>query len=205
MNRARSTATRLLVVLALALVGAAAPAARAQLAGDTSLTAPPVAPPLRKGSPLDHLTNDPKLVSLPIGYREGRIGGEPSYIGHRGIDDEGGQGWGWLRKSDDGWDDGQWIALQEQPGIAVAPFRKLTTRNGDADWEFKFWGHYAPYKAYDPHLDELLPVFVLDGYQVIGPAAPLRLRVGPPDRPHSRGSGASSRSSSPILTNRGID
>jgi hypothetical protein len=87
----------------------------------------------------------------------------------------------------------------------VAPFRKLKTRDGDADWEFRFWGRYASYKAYDPHLDELLPVFVLQGYQVIGPAAPLRLRVGPPDRPHSRGSGASSRSSNPILSNRGID
>jgi hypothetical protein len=180
-------------------------ASRAQEAADTSLTAPPVAPPLRKGSPLDHLTNDPKVVSLPIGYREGRTAGDPFYVAHRGIDDQGGQGWGWLRKSDDGWSDGRWIALQEQPGIAVAPFRKLTQRNGDADWEYKFWGHYAPYKAYDPHLDELLPVFVLDGYEVVGPAAPLRLLVGPPDRPHSRGSGASSRSSNPILTNRGID
>ena len=195
----RSWAAVLLLVVVLPV------AARAQEAADTSLTAPPIAPPLRKGSPLDHLTNDPKVVSLPIGYREGRIGGDPPYVAHRGIDDQGGQGWGWLRKSNDSWSDGQWIALQEQPGIAVAPFRKLTKRDGDADWEYKFWGHYAPYKAYDPHLDELLPVFVLDGYEVVGPAAPLRLLVGPPDRPHSRGSGASSRSSNPILTNRGID
>ncbi len=191
--------------LALTLLAAALSPARAQLAGDTSLTAPPVAPPLKKGSPLDHLTNDPKLDQLPIGYREGQTGGTPFFVAHRGIDTDGGMGWGWLRKSDDDWSDGKWIALQEQPGLAVAPFRKLKTRDADADWEFRFWGRYASYKAYDPHLDELLPVFVLQGYQVIGPAAPLRLRVGPPDRPHSRGSGASSRSSSPILSNRGID
>jgi hypothetical protein len=190
--------------IGFAAVLAAGPA-WAQDAADTSLTAPPVAPPLQKGSPLDHLTNDPKVVSLPVGYREGHTGGDPFFVAHRGIDDEGGQGWGWLRKGNDDWSDGQWIALQEQPGIAVAPFRKLTKRDGDADWEFKFWGHFATYKAYDPHLDELLPVFVLDGYEVVGPAAPLKLRVGPPDRPHSRGSGASSRSSNPILTNRGID
>ena len=116
-------------------------------------------------------------------------------------------GWGWLRKSErrlERWASGS--RLQEQPGIAVAPFRKLKTRDADADWEFRFWGRYASYKAYDPHLDELLPVFVLQGYRGHrARQAPLRLRVGPPDRPHSRGSGASSRSSSPILSNRGID
>ena len=166
----------LAVLFTFALVAwlAGAGAARAQMAADTSLTAPPVAPPLKTNSPLYHLTYDPKLVQLPIGYREGETGGGDFFIGHRGIDNEGGQGWGWLRKSTDDWGDGKWIALQEQPGLAVAPFRKLTKRDGDADWEFRMWGHYATYKAYDPHLDELLPVFVLQGYQVLGPAAPLR-------------------------------
>ena len=190
---------------ALALLALMPLTIRAQLAADTSITAPPIAPPLKKGSPLDHLTNDPKLDQLPVGYREGQVGGTPFFVAHRGIDTDGGMGWGWLRKSTDDWSDGKWIALQEQPGIAVAPFRKLKTRDGDSDWEFKFWGRYASYKAYDPHLDELLPVFVLQGYEVVGPAAPLRLRIGPPDRPHSRGSGASSRSTSPIQSNRGID
>jgi hypothetical protein len=178
---------------------------RAQMAADTSVTAPPVAPPLKKGSPLDHLTNDPKLVQPTVGYREGDTTGAVYFVAHRALDDMGGQGWGWLRKSGDDWGDARWIALQEQPGLAVAPFRKLTKRDGDADWEFKFWGGYARYKAYDPHLDELLPVFVLQGYEVIGPAAPLPLRPGPPDRPRSRGSGASSRSSNPIQSGQDID
>jgi hypothetical protein len=191
--------------LAAAALLAGLPGAHAQLAADTSLTAPPVAPPLKKGSPLDHLTNDPKLDQLSVGYEEGRTTGPAPFIGHRGLDPDGGQGWGWVRPSGGDWSDGKWIALQEQPGIAVAPFRKLKTRDADADWEFKFWGHYAAYKAYDPRLDELLPVFVLDGYQVLGQVNPLRLRVGPPDRPHSRASGASSRSSNPIQSNRGID
>jgi hypothetical protein len=178
---------------------------RAQMAADTSLTAPPVAPPLKKGSPLDHLTNDPKLVQPTIGYREGNTQGAVYYIAHRGIDDMGGMGWGWMRKSDDDWGDGRWVALQEQPGLAVAPFRKLTQRDGDADWEYKFWGRWAAYTAYDPHLDEKLPVFVLQGYEVVGPAAQLKLRPGPPDRPRSRGSGASSRSSNPIHSGQDID
>jgi hypothetical protein len=190
------------LVLAIALAFlAAATAARAQMAGDTNTNAPPIAPPPNPNSPLYHLTYDPKLDSPQVGYREGHTDGPTYFVGHRGIDDMGGQGWGWLRKSTDDWGDGQWIALQEQPGLAVAPFRKLKARDGDSNWEFKFWGHYAPYKAYDPHLDELLPVFVLEGYEVVGQAAPLKNRIGPPGRPHSRGSGASSRSSNPIQSN----
>ena len=189
------------VVCAAMLLGGAA---RAQMAADTSLTAPPVAPPLKKGSPLDHLTNDPKLQQPTIGYREGRTQGV-FWVAHRSLDDMGGMGWGWIRKNDDGWSDAKWVALQEQPGLVVAPFRKLVKRDADADWEYKFWGSYASYKAYDPHLDERIPVFILQGYEVIGLAKPLRRYPGPPDRPHSRGSGASSRSTSPIQSNRDID
>jgi hypothetical protein len=177
--------------------------ARAQMAADTSLTAPPVAPPLKTNSPLYHLTYDPKLDIPQVGYREGDTSGSVYFVAHRAIDDQGGQGFGWLRKSSDDRDDGTWFALQEHPGLATAPFRKLKTRDGDADWEYKFWGHYATYKAYDPHLDELLPVFVLQGYEVIGQTAPLRQPIGPPGRPHSRPSGASSRSSNPIQSGGG--
>jgi hypothetical protein len=167
--------------------------------------APPVAPPLKKGSPLDHLTNDPKYTSLPIGYREGDTSGSDYYVAHRFIDPMEGQGWGWVRKSGDDWGDGRWVALQETLGLAVAPRRKLVPTATDEDWEFKFWGHYALYKAYDPRTDELLPVFVLRGYQVIGPANPLSIKVGPPDRIEHRPSGASSRQGRPILSDPGVD
>jgi hypothetical protein len=40
---------------------------------------------------------------------------------------------------------------------------------------------------------------------VIGPANPLRIKVGPPDRIEHRPSGASSRESRPILTDPGVD
>ena len=167
--------------------------------------APPVAPPLRKGSPLDHLANDPRVAALPVGYREGRTSGATYWIAHRYVDDMDGQGWGWIRKSYENWNDGRWIALQETPGLAVAPHRKLTSPTADEDWEFKFWGNLASYKAYDPRLDELLPVFVLRGYEVIGPANPLRNKVGPPDRIYHRPSGASSRDGRPILSDPGVD
>ena len=167
--------------------------------------APPVAPPLRKGSPLDHLANDPKMATLPIGYCEGNTSG-PFWIAHRQIDDMDGQGWGWIRQANQDWGDGIWFALQETPGLAVAPRRKLVSPTGDVDWEFKFWGVTASYKAYDPRTDELLPVFVLRGYEVLGPAQPLRKKIGPPGRVLHKPSGASSRNSSPILSDHpGVD
>jgi hypothetical protein len=166
---------------------------------------PPVAPPLRKGSPLDHLTNDPKWASLPIGYKEGNTSGSEYYIAHRFIDPMEGQGWGWVRKSDDDWGDGKWIALQETLGLAVAPKRKLLPTATDVDWEFKFWGKFAAYKAYDPRTDEQLPVFILQGYEVLGPAQPLRIKVGPPNRIEHRASGATSRPGRPILSDPGVD
>ncbi len=55
--------------------------------------APPVAPPLKKGSPLDHLANDPKLAEPVRGYKEGDTRGPTFWIAHRLIDPDGGQGW----------------------------------------------------------------------------------------------------------------
>jgi hypothetical protein len=166
--------------------------------------APPVAPPLRKGSPLDHLANDPRIAQPVVGYTEGNTNGT-FWIAHRLIDPMDGQGWGWVRKNGDDWGDAKWIALQETPGLAVAPHRKLLKADGDLNWEYRFWGKFATYKAYDPRLDEQLPVFILQGYQVIGQAAPLDIKVGPPNRIQHRASGASSRAGRPILSDPGVD
>ena len=166
---------------------------------------PPVAPPIRKGSPLDHLVNDPKVVALPVGYKQGHTDGTDYWIAHRRVDDGGGQGWGWVKKDGESWSSALWIALQETPGVAVAPFRKLVTHEADDNWEYKFWGRFASYKAYDPHLDEILPVFVLEGYEVIGPENEPNIKIGPPDRVSHRPSGASSREDRPILSDPGVD
>jgi hypothetical protein len=167
--------------------------------------APPVAPPLKKGSPLDHLANDPKIAVPIVGYKEGHTQGDAAWIGHRLPDPIGGQGWGWIKKSGDDWDSAKWIALQETPGVAVAPHRKLLKADADSNWEFKFWGKFASYKAYDPRMDEQIPVFVLQGYEVIGAAAPLDNKIGPPDRIQHKPSGASSREGRPILSDPGVD
>jgi hypothetical protein len=54
-------------------------------------------------------------------------------------------------------------------------------------------------------MDEQLPLFILQGYEVIGPAAPLSIKVGPTDRVEHRPSGASSRDGRPILSDPGVD
>ena len=167
--------------------------------------APPVAPPLKKGSPLDHLANDPKLAQPTVGYKEGRTEGAAPWIGHRLTDEQGGQGWGWGKKSGASWGSAKWIALQETLGVAVAPHRKLVKADADLNWEYKFWGKFTSYKAYDPRMDEQLPVFVLQGYEVIGLEAPLDIKIGPPNRIEHRPSGASSRDSRPILSDPGVD
>ena len=160
--------------------------------------AAPVAPPLKKDSPLYHLANDPK-IDVPVpGYKQGNTSGDVYWVGHRTLDVAGGMGWGFLRKSDADWGSAVWIALQETPGKAIRPDRKLIKGDADADYEYKFWGHFTGYKAYDPHLDEQLPVFLLEGYEVIGAANPLNAVPGPPGRPTSRSSGASSRDDRPI-------
>ncbi len=166
---------------------------------------PPVAPPVRKGSPLDHLTNDVKLATPTVGYKEGNTNAPDYWVAHRFVDDMGGSGWGWVKKKGDGWGSAKWVALQENPGLAVAPYRKLLLHDADNNWEYKFWGSIAAYKAYDPHLDEMVPVFILQGYEVVGSANPLNIKTGPSDRVRHRPSGASSRNSRPILTDPGID
>ena len=167
--------------------------------------APPVAPPLKKGSPLDHLANDLRQATPTVGYKEGHTQGDAPWIGHRLIDEQGGQGWGWVKKAGSDWSDAKWIALQETLGVAVAPHRKLVKADADANWEYKFWGKFASYKAYDPRMDEQIPVFILQGYEVIGQEPPLGVKQGPPNRIQHRPSGASSRDNRPILSDPGVD
>lgn len=152
----------------------------------------------RAARALEQLVNQPKFITPTVGYKEGDTSGADYWIAHRCVDDFDGSGWGWVHKKGDDWGDAIWVALKENPGVVVAPFRHLTKRDGDNNWEFKFWGHMANYKAYDAHLNEKLPVFVLEGYEVTGSANPLSLKPGPRDRRFHGRSTASSRDNRPI-------
>ena len=81
----------------------------------------------------------------------------------------------------------------------------LKSRNGDLNYEYELWGHWARFTAYDARTDERLPIFILEGWRVIGLEPALQLNVGLPTRRHRSGTGAASRSSNPILTDPGVD
>lgn len=124
---------------------------------------------------------------------------EPVYVAHRYYEEKG-AGWGWIKKLKESWSSAKWVALQETPGKAVAPWRRSGDRQSDHNYEYRFYGVFASYLAYDPHRDETMPVFILKGYEPIGEAPALGRKPGPPMRfTRSKKSGASSRSDRPVL------
>ncbi len=128
-----------------------------------------------------------------------RFGDGVTYIGHRYFEEKGG-GWGWIKKEGDSWGSAKWVAIQEDPlrGILI-PSRKMGGRSADQDYEYKLTGCFSDKIAYDPHLDETMPVFVLESYQSLGPAKPLDRKPGPPMRfTRSKKSRASSREDRPV-------
>lgn len=122
------------------------------------------------------------------------------YVGHRYYEEKGG-GWGWIKLEGDSWGSAKWVALKEDPfrGILI-PSRKMGGRSADQDYEYKFTGYFFNKDAYDPHLDETMPIFVIESYQSLGPAKPLERKPGPPMRfTRSKKSRSSSREDRPII------
>jgi len=136
-------------------------------------------------------------TKFPLPARDPAIQ-EGDYIGHRYAEPNDSGGWGWIKLPTDSWaKGGRWIALEETPGVASAPWRDMgpnPTRTGDQNYEYKMHGYFATYQVYDPHTNEMLDVFILESYETIGPAQPLSIRSGPEDRHGDlRRSGFSSR------------
>ncbi len=107
------------------------------------------------------------------------------FIGHRYYNaDE--CGWGWIKKPNEPWSAARWTALKESPFSGspqtVAPSRSLGSKGADHNFEYKLYGRYADYMAYDPHQNELLPVFIIEGYESLGLAKPLKRNPGPSGR-----------------------
>lgn len=122
---------------------------------------------------------------------------DADYIGHRYAESNDSGGWGWVKLPTDSWNKAHWVAIEETPGVASAPWRDMgptPSRTDDQNYEYKMHGFFAPYQVYDPHTNEMLDVFVLESYETIGPAQPLTIRSGPEDRHGDlRRSGFSSR------------
>jgi hypothetical protein len=127
-------------------------------------------------SPFGHVP-DPSLTYYPP-----RSASSDEFIGHRFVEEKG-QGWGWIKRPRDDWSKARWVALKENPEGAMAPGRaRFPKSTDDHNTRYRIWGAFLDRKVYDPKTDELLDVFVIDGWQLIGPADPPNLYPGPKER-----------------------
>jgi hypothetical protein len=143
------------------------------------------------------------LLVLVLGWQANGVEAQETtdfYIGHRYYAEKEG-GWGWIKLPKEKWNKARWIALKETPPRIVAPWRKRDSQSADHNVEYRIWGKFADYKAYDPHRDEYLDVFILERYEELGAAEPLKRKPGPRERftTSRRQSGASSRNDRPIV------
>ncbi|PTY05051.1 hypothetical protein DB346_02250 [Verrucomicrobia bacterium LW23] len=172
----RVAAFILMLTAALAVLSAATTDARAQSIRDqvkpneSTILAPPPRVPIPPQGEVP--TGAPAQLPAAKGGQTGRY-----YIGHRYYGEKE-AGWGWIKNSADSWANAKWCAIKETPGVIVAPFRTLPNRWDDHNHEYKFWGRWASYTAYDPHRDEDLPVFILEGYESLGPKPELKRTPG---------------------------
>jgi hypothetical protein len=66
--------------------------------------------------------------------------------------------------------------LQEEPGIRMAPGRFLRHPNHDNGMQYRLFGRMMDYKAYEPAVDAYVNVFRIEGFEVVGPGEPLKLK-----------------------------
>jgi hypothetical protein len=127
----------------------------------------------------------PKAVPVPrdsMGLTQGDF-----WIGQRSIVDRY-VGWGWVRRPDQGWRSAKWVMLMEKPGQAVAPHRFMESATADENVQYKLYGTLANFKGYEPNYDAFVDVFILEGYEKIGPGAPIKRQ--PPRSTNGGGRGS---------------
>ncbi|MEO0453163.1 MAG: hypothetical protein AAFY98_03375 [Verrucomicrobiota bacterium] len=90
-----------------------------------------------------------------------------AYLGHRSVVDRY-AGWGWIKKEDSVWKRAQWAVIEEIPRKMPIPGRFLGNPNQDDNYQYKLYGEWANYKAYEPNYDVYVPVFQLTGFELIG-------------------------------------
>ncbi|MCS7064080.1 MAG: hypothetical protein NZM04_08600 [Methylacidiphilales bacterium] len=120
---------------------------------------------------------DPTLTRYPP-----RSAASDEFIGHRFVEEKG-QGWGWVKRPRESWHKARWVALKEDPFGAIAPGRaRMPKSTDDHNMRYRLWGAFWDRKVYDPKTDEFLEVFILDGWEVIGPDSPPDIPPGPQER-----------------------
>lgn len=114
-----------------------------------------------------------------LGQKEKKSGKPPekygdctgeSWIGQRVVADRY-AGWGWLKREGESWRSAKWIMVEEKPGVILAPQRFYLRPEDDNNMQYRLYGSFASYKGYEPNVDTLTDVFVLKGFEVIGPGS----------------------------------
>lgn len=150
----------------------------------------------------DLTTTTPSPISAPakpkierkIPSSFGDLSGEV-FIGQRTVIDRY-AGWGWIKRENENWKKSRWVMLQETPKVIFAPGRYLGHPDRDNGTQYKLYGSWAPYKGYEPNFDVFVDVFIIKGFELIGPAeipkmSPPRSKRGRSDSdgPYSRRGG----------------
>jgi hypothetical protein len=79
-------------------------------------------------------------------------------------------GWGWVKKDKESWRQARWVALESTPGTCPLPHTFLPRPEDDKNCQYRFFGTFAPYRAYEPQADVWVDVFILKGFISLGPA-----------------------------------
>jgi len=88
-------------------------------------------------------------------------------------------GWGWVKKDKESWRQARWVALEGTAGICPLPHTFLPRPEDDKNYQYRFYGSFAPYRAYEPQADVWVDVFILKGFMSLGPS-PEEIRRPPP-------------------------
>ena len=79
-------------------------------------------------------------------------------------------GWGWVKKDKESWRQARWVALEGTPRTCPLPNTFLPRPVDDKNYQYRFFGTFAPYRAYEPQADMWVDVFILKGFMSLGPA-----------------------------------
>ncbi|NBS54811.1 hypothetical protein EBT23_04515 [bacterium] len=119
-------------------------------------------------------------ATLPAAHTPARHGDTsgPYWIGQRTMVEDY-CGWGWLRTEKAGWSQARWVVIQYDPEICPVPHAFLPRPQDDMDYQYKLYGEFAPYRAYEPQADVWVDVFLIKGFVSLGPAKNPILREPP--------------------------
>ena len=85
------------------------------------------------------------------------------------------QVWGWVKRPEESWNNARLVLLKEDK--CLAPHRNLGNRTADQNVRYRLYGRYWDRKGYEPVMNKLLDVFVLERYESLGQMEPLKLRL----------------------------